>query len=119
MANILESMARIVLRSRRLMAVSILFLLAGVVILSTATREPCLQASSAPWHLWKAGHMTESEGQETCKLRVTAEAQTPQTTSTNSLITLPLIYFSREETIPPVNSIVARIRHFRSPPTLG
>jgi len=106
-------------RSRRLMAVSILLLLAGVVVLSTATRKPCLHASTAPWHLWKAGHMTESEGQETCKLRVASEAHTPQASPEEAPAPLPSTYFPHEETIPPLLSLVVPIHHFRSPPTLG
>ena len=118
MAFLLESMTRILLRSRRLLGASILLLLAGVVVLSTATREPCLQVCSGPWHLSKAGHMTKSEGQESCKLRVTAEAQTPQSAPEKSPASPPSIYIPHEETIPPVSSIVVQIRHFRAPPTL-
>ena len=119
LALLLESMMRILLRSRRLMAVSILLLLAGVFVLSTATRRPCLQVRTGPWHLWKAGHMTKSEGHETCKLRVTAEARTRQTAPEESPASPPAIYFPHEETIPPILSLVDQIRHFRSPPTFG
>jgi hypothetical protein len=112
-------MTRILLRSRRLMAVSILLLLAGVVVLSAATRKPCLRVSTAPWRLWKAGHMTRSEGQEACKLRVSAQAQTPRTAPEESLAPLPLLGLPHEETIPPISSIIVPIRHFRSPPTLA
>jgi len=63
--------------------------------------------------------MTKSEGQEACKLCVTAEAQTLQAAPEDSLASPPSIYFPDEETIPPANCIVAQIRHFRSPPTLG
>ena len=118
LALFLKSMTRILLRSRRLMAVSILLLLAAVVVLSAATRRPCLQVSTGPWHLSKAGHMTKSEGQESCKLRVTAEAQTPQSAPEKSPASPPSIYIPHEETIPPVSSIVVQIRHFRAPPTL-
>ena len=113
LAFLLESMTRILLRSRRLMAVSILLLLAGVVVLSAATRKPCLRVCTAPWHLWKAGHMTKPEGQEACKLRVTAEAQTPQTAPEESLASAPIDLSSRdEESIPPANL------HSRSNPPL-
>jgi hypothetical protein len=101
------------------MAASILLLLAGVVVLSTATRKPCLQVSTAPWHLWKAGYMTKSEGQNTCKERVTAEAQTLQATPQESPALPPSRYFQHAETIPPANSIIVQIRNFRSPPALG
>jgi hypothetical protein len=63
--------------------------------------------------------MTKSEGQEICKLRVNAEAQTLQAAREESLASPPSIYFPHEETIPSANSIVVQIRHFRSPPTLG
>ena len=112
-------MTRFLRRSRQLLAVSILCLLAGVVVLSTATRKPCLQVCTAPWHLWKAGHMAKSEGQEICKLRVNAEAQTLQAAPADSLASPSSIYFPQEEIIPPANSVVVQIRHFRSPPTLG
>jgi hypothetical protein len=101
------------------MAVSILLLLAGVVVLSAATRRPCLQVCSGPWRLWKAGHMTKSEGLESCKLRVSAEAPGFQAAPKEPLAAAPFIYLPHEETIPPANSIVVQIRHFRSPPTLG
>ncbi|MGA3328902.1 MAG: hypothetical protein ABSF45_31005 [Terriglobia bacterium] len=112
-------MTRTLLRSRRLLAVSILLLLAGVFVLSAATRRPCLRASTAPWYTWKAGHMTKSEGQGTSKLRVAAEAQTPQGAPEEPLAPAPSIFLRHEEAIPPANSIVAQIRHFRSPPALG
>jgi hypothetical protein len=119
LAHFIESMTRILVRSRRLMAVSILVLLAGVVVLSTATRKPCLHACTAPWHLWKAGHMTELEGQDACKLRVTSAAQAPQATSEEAPPPPPSIYFPHQETIPPPLFLVVPIRHFRSPPSLG
>jgi hypothetical protein len=99
------------------MAVSILLLLAGVVVLSAATRRPCLHACTGAWHLSKSGHMTKSEGLETCKLRVAAEAQAPQTAVEES--PAPAIDLPHEEIISPANSIVVQIRHFRAPPTLG
>jgi len=111
-------MTRIVLRSRRLLAAGILLLLAGVVVLSTATRKPCLQVCSGPWHIWKAGHMAKSEGQEAGKLRVSSEAQTPQVAPEESPPLPPSIYLPHEETLPPVSSIVVQIRHFRAPPSL-
>jgi hypothetical protein len=112
-------MTRILLRSRRLLAVSILLLLAGVVVLSAATRKPCLHVCTGPWHVWKAGHMTKTEGQEAYKLRMATVAQTSQAAPEESLTSPPSIYLPHEETIPLANSIVIQIRHFRSPPTLG
>ena len=101
------------------MAAGILLLVAGVVVLSAATRRPCLQVSTGPWRLWKAGRMTKPVSWETCKLRVTAEAQAPQAAPQEALAPPPLIYFPPHETIPPILSRVAQIRHFRPPPALG
>ena len=114
-----KNMARILLRSRRIIVASVLLLLVGVVALSTATRRPCLQVSTAAWHVWKSGHMTKSDGLEACNLRVTAEAKTPQTNPGESLTQAPSIYFPHEETIPPAMPLIAQIRHFRAPPALG
>jgi hypothetical protein len=110
-------MTRILLRSRRVMAVSILVLLAGVVVLSAATRKPCLHACTGPWHVWKAGHMTKTEGLEVRGLRVTAEVLAPEVAPQDS--PLPTIYLPHEDRTPPANSIVIQIRNFRSPPFLG
>jgi len=118
-AFLLEGMTRILLRSRRLMAVSVLLLLAGVVALSAASRKPGLQASTAPWRVWKASHMAEAPCQVTGKLRVDAEAPAPQAPWQELLALPPSTYFPHEETMPPVLSLVAQIRHFRSPPALG
>jgi hypothetical protein len=116
---LVEGMTRMMLRSRRLVAVSIFLLLAGVVVLSAATRCPCLHARTGPWHVAKAGYMTNAESKEVCRLRVNGEAQTRQTAPEESPALTPAIYFPCEETIPPINSIVVPIHHFRSPPTLG
>ena len=117
LALFLGRMTRIILRSRRLLAVSILILLAGVVVLSAATREPCLQVSTAPWHLWKAGHITKSEGQEINKQRVTAQAQAPQVARPELPAAPPRIYLPQVETIPITLSLVDQIRNFKAPPT--
>jgi hypothetical protein len=119
LAPILGRMTRFLIRSRRLMAVSVLLLLAGVVVLSTATRKPCLQVNTAPWRLWKAGHMTKPEGQKIAKLRVMAVVQTPQTAPTELLLPPPSIYLPLDEFVPSAVSIVVQIRHFRAPPTLS
>ncbi|MGA2983329.1 MAG: hypothetical protein ABSG32_05915 [Terriglobia bacterium] len=101
------------------MTVSILVLLAGVVVLSAATRKPCLQVCTGAWHTWKAGHMTRPEAQEACKLRVSAEAQTPQVVPEVAMLPPPSIYVPLDQTIPPAISIVVQLRHFRAPPPLG
>jgi hypothetical protein len=112
-------MTRILLRSRRLLAVSIVLLLAGVVVLSAATRKPCLKVSTASWHVWKAGYMTKSKGLEVCELRISAAVHRPQTAPEVALVPAPSIYLPHEETIPPAIPLIAQIRHFRAPPSLG
>ena len=112
----LESMTRFLLRSRRLMAVSILIVLAGLVVLSAATRRPCLHACTGPWHVWKAGYMNEPEALELGRLRVTAEAHTPQTAPQESPTPAPTAYVPREEAIPPAIPLIAQTRHFRLHP---
>ena len=112
-------MTRILSRSRRLLAVSILLLLAGVVVLSAATRKPCLQVSTASWHVWKSGYMAKSKGLEVCELRITAAARTPQAAPEVALVPAPSIDLPHEETIPPAIPLIAQIRHFRAPPSLG
>ncbi len=77
LASFLASMTRFFLRSRQIFAVSIFFLLAVVVSLSSATRQPCLHVCSGAWRVSKAGRMTKPETQEVCNQRVAAEARTP------------------------------------------
>ena len=113
-------MTRILLRSKQLLTASVLVLLAGVVVLSAATRRPNVQACSGPWHLWKVGRMTKSEGEEVCKWRVAAQAEAPQTAPNVSPVAPVLIYCPHEETIPPALSApVVQIRHLRAPPYVG
>ncbi len=109
-------MTRTLLRSRRLLAVSILLLLAGVVVLSAATRRPCLHVSSASWHVWKSGYMAKSESFDASAFHLTAEALASPINLEVSPVALPPIYFSQEESAPPENTIVVQIRNFRSPP---
>jgi hypothetical protein len=114
-----ENMARILLHSGRFMAAGVLLLLVGVVALSTATRRPCLQVSTRPWHTWKAGYMTNAEGQEACKLRANAAALMFQAAPQEFPAPAPSIYLPHKETIPPALPLIAQIRHFRAPPTLA
>jgi hypothetical protein len=112
-------MTRFFLRSRRLLAVSIMFLLAVVVSLSTATRRPCLHECSGPWRIWKAGHMTRAEGQEIRSQRLSTQANTPQVAPQVAALPPPAIYRPREEALLPAFTVVSRIHHFRAPPDLG
>ena len=118
-AFLLEGMTRILLRSRRAMAVGILLLLAGVVVLSTATRKPFLHVCTGTWHLWKAGHMTTSEGQEIWKLRTIAAIQRPHIARGECLASPPPAYLPHKETIPPALFLIVQVRHFRAPPALA
>ena len=101
------------------MAVSILVLLAGVAVLSAATREPCLRACTGPWHVWKAGHMAKTEGLEVRGLRVMAEAQGPEAAPEDSPTLSPSLPVPDEEIAPLSRPIIFQIRNFRSPPIVG
>ena len=119
LASPFAGMTRILLRSHRLLAVSVLLLLGVVVWLSTATRRPCLLVRSGPWRLWKAGHMTKPEGQEVRNRRLTAEAKTPAVASEHGPPPFPPISIQLDETIPPATPIEVRVRHLRAPPCIG
>ncbi len=101
------------------MAVSILLLLAGVVVLSAATRKPCLRASTAGWHVWKSGYMSKPEGQEIRKLRIAADAHALPAMAPEPRVPAPTFFIPRREAIPPAVPLIAQVRHFRAPPTLG
>ena len=116
LTSLLESMTRILLRSRRLLSASILLLLAGVVVFSAATRRPCLRVCSGAWHLCKTGHMSKSDGAESRQLRMTAEARMPQTAPADSPAAPPSLYHPHQDAIPLAIALVVQIRHFRAPP---
>jgi hypothetical protein len=107
-------MKRIIASHGRVFAASIMFLLVGVVALSTATRRPCLQACSAPWHTYKASHMTESEQHESS---VTIAAESAEVVGAETKDSPPR-YVPREETLPVTLPITFQKHHFRSPPVL-
>ena len=114
-----KRMTRILLRSRPLLTLSVLSLLAGVLILSAATREPCLHARTGPWHTWKSGHMVKSDGPEVSKLRVAVEALSPHARMVESpALALP-ISFAQEEVVFPASSAILQVPHLRAPPALG
>ncbi len=110
-----ESMERIIARYRRPFAASIMFLLVGVVALSSATRQPCLQAGSGPWHTYKASRMTESAQHETS---VTNEAEPAEVVVAEAKASPPR-YVPHEETLPVTLPITFQIHRFRSPPVLA
>jgi hypothetical protein len=112
-----ENMARMFQRSRQLLATSTLVLLAVVVVLSAATRRPCLHVHTGPWHTFKAGHMAAPELHKSCKLQVWAKAKLPgQIPAVQPLVVS--IGLPHVEALLPALSIVDQIDRFRSPPPL-
>ncbi len=109
-----KDMERIIARYRRLFAASVMFLLVGVVALSIATRRPCLQARSGPWHTYKAGHMNESEQHEISATDAAEVARDDEAETKTS----PPRYVPHEEILPIALSLTFQRRHFRSPPVL-
>jgi len=109
-----EGMKRIIASYGRVFVAGIMFLLVGVVALSTATRRPCLQACSAPWHTYKASYMTEPQQQESSVTHAaeSAEAVVAETKAP------PSRYVPHEETLPVTLPITFQQHHFRSPPVL-
>jgi hypothetical protein len=105
-------MKRIFAISGRAFAVSVLFLLAGVIALSIATRRPYLAVHTGSWHISKAGHMTEAETQE-CGVAQAAELAFEVQTATRPS---PAAYVSHEELLPNRLAVVVQKHHFRSPP---
>jgi hypothetical protein len=107
-------MKRIIARYRAVFVASIMFLLVGLVALSTATRRPCLQACSGSWHTYKAGHMTEPQQQESSVTNAPESAETVVAETKAS----PPRYVPHEETLPLPLPITFQKHHFRSPPVL-
>jgi hypothetical protein len=107
-------MRGIIARYRAVFVASIMFLLVGVVALSTATRRPWLQACSGPWHTYKASHMSESERHESSVANA-AEAAEVVVTKTKAS---PPRYVPHEEALPVPLPITLQRHHFRSPPVL-
>lgn len=100
------------------MAASVVLLLALIAALSTATRQPGLQVSTAPWHTWKAGYMAEAEAQETTQTRQTAPCEMPGEAAAVSL-PAPVILIPVEVVLPPQSSTVVESPHLRAPPAVG
>ena len=114
MGRFYKSMKGIIARYRAVSVASIMFLLVGVVALSTATRRPCLQVSSGPWHTYKAGHMTESEQLESSVINA---AESDEVVGAEPKAS-PRRYVPHEETLPVTLPITFSRHHFRSPPVL-
>ena len=109
-----ESMRGIIARYRAVSMASIMFLLVGVVALSTASRRPCLQALSGQWHTYKASHMSESEQHESSVTNAAESAEVDVAKTKAS----PPRYVPHEETLPLPLPITFQKHHFRSPPIL-
>jgi hypothetical protein len=109
-----ESMKGTIARYRRHLVVSIVFLLVGVVTLSTASRQPCLRACSGPWHTYKAGHMSEPEQDEVSA----ADAVESTEVVLAETKALPPRYVPHEEALPIALPLTVQEHHFRSPPFL-
>jgi len=109
-----ESMSGIIARYRAVFGASIMFLLVGVAALSTATRRPCLQACSGPWHTYKASHMSESEQHESSVANAVESAEVVVAKTKAS----PPRYVPHEEALPVPLPITFSRHHFRSPPVL-
>jgi hypothetical protein len=109
-----ESMKRIMARYSPALVASVVFLLVGVVALSTASRQPYLQACSGPWHTYKAGHMTEPEQHE---ISVPNSAESAEVVVAETKASPPR-YVPDEEKLPVTLPITLQKHHFRSPPFL-
>jgi hypothetical protein len=113
--SLYENMARMFMRSRQFLAGCIILLLVGVVVLSAATRRPCVQERSRPWHTIKAGRLAAPEVQRAWTSPPRAAARLRTLLPTPSPLTV-LGYVPRVETLFPRPSLVDPIDRFRSPP---
>jgi len=107
-------MTRVFAISRPAFAAGVMFILAGVVVLSTATRIPCVRIASPSWHTCKAGRFTESEQLESAVTKVDASAEDVGA----EFETAPPTYIPRDETLPCALALIVQKHHFRSPPSL-
>ena len=109
-------MTRTLLRSRCLMAVSIVVLLASVALLSAATRRPCVHVSSASWHVWKSGYMAKSQGVEAAQVRIATVAKGFLAAPLEIVSPVEPAYSPLEPSILPPIPTIAQIHDFRPPP---
>ena len=107
-------MKRIIASYGRVFVASIMFLLVGLVALSTASRRPCLQACSGPWHTYKASHMTESEQQESSVTNAAESAEAVVAENKPS----PPRHVPHKEALPVTLPITFPKHQLRSPPVL-
>ena len=109
-----KSMKGIFTHYRAVLVAGVMFLLVGVVGLSTATRMPCLQACGGPWHTYKATHMSESEQHQSS---VTHAAESAEVVVAKTK-TSPPRDVPHQETVSLPLAITLQTHHFRSPPLL-
>jgi hypothetical protein len=107
-------MKRIIALNRRIFSAGIMFLLVGVVALSSASRRPYLRVCSGLWHTYKAGHLTPSEQREKSVTKA-AESADDVVAKTEAS---PPSYVPCEETLPVALTLTVQKHHFRSPPFL-
>lgn len=105
-------MKRTVAISGPALAVSVLFLLVGVVTLSIATRRPYRETGKGSWHISKVGHMSEAESQKGCVTSAAEVADEAHAETGSS----PVTYVPAEELLPNALSLIVHRPHFRSPP---
>jgi hypothetical protein len=108
----LETMKRIIAQHQRLLVVSVMFLLVGVGALSGATRRPCLQACSGPWHICKAGRMAEPQP---LAMPITNATESAEVVVAEPEALHPR-YAPREEALLVALPVTFQKHHFRSPP---
>jgi len=107
-------MKRILAISAPAFAVSVLFLLVGVVALSIATRRPYREVCKGSWHISKAGYMAEAESHANSTTQAAELADEVEEETGPSLTTdVPC-----EESLPDALARIIQKHHFRSPPFL-
>jgi len=107
-------MKRLLAISGPAFAVIVVFLVAGVAVLSAATRRPYPEAGRGSWHISKAGHMTEAESHESDVTRPADLAEEVEA----AISPLPIACVSPRELLPNAFSLIVHKHHFRSPPFL-
>jgi len=107
-----KSMKRILAISGPAFAASVVFLLAGVAVLSAATRQPYPEAGKGSWHISKAGHMSEAESQKEAVTH-SGEVAADDAAETGSS---PVTYVPQKELLPNALALIVHKHHFRSPP---
>lgn len=109
-----DRMKQIIAPHRHFLVASLTLLVLALVALSMATRRPCLQARTGPWHTWKAGHMSQSQQREISATEA-AESTEDAVAETKDP---PQRYVPHEDKLPIALLLTFQRNHFRSPPVL-